>query len=261
MPDSFPRDDLALALELADAADAISMASYGSLDLVVETKPDLTPVTDADRAVERAIRECLAERRPHDAILGEEFGGALDQSGRRWVIDPIDATKNFVRAVPVWATLIGLLDGPDVLVGVVSAPALGHRWWAGRGLGSWTSRLGAAPRRNHVSAVGNLADASLSYSDLSDWGARSTGFHDLAATVWRTRAYGDFWSHMLVAEGAVDVSTEPEVSIWDVAALVVVVEEAGGRVTGVDGTPSPYAPSVVCTNGRLHEDVLARLGS
>jgi histidinol-phosphatase len=163
--------------------------------------------------------------------------------------------------VPVWATLISLMDGPHVLVGVVSAPALGHRWWAARGLGSWTSRLGAKPRRNQVSAVSSLADASLSYSDLGDWGSRSTAFHDLAAAVWRTRAYGDFWSHMLVAEGAVDVSTEPEVSIWDVAALVVVVEEAGGRVTGVDGAPSPSALSIVCTNGRLHEDVLARLGS
>jgi histidinol-phosphatase len=175
------------------------------------------------------------------------------------VIDPIDATKNFVRGVPVWATLIALMDGPDVVVGVASAPALGHRWWAGRGLGSWTSRAGSDPRPNQVSAVRSLADASLSYSDLSDWGSKENGFHELAASVWRTRAYGDFWSHLLVAEGAVDISTEPEVSIWDVAALVVIVEEAGGRVTGTDGTPSPQAPSILCSNGSLHEAALALL--
>jgi histidinol-phosphatase len=255
-PPTGAADDLALALRLADAADAISMRRFGALDLAIDTKPDLTPVTDADRAVEEAIRTALAQQRPNDAIVGEEFGATSAGTGRRWVIDPIDATKNYVRGVPVWATLIGLMDGPDVTVGVASAPAIGHRWWAGRGLGSWTSRAGAAPRPNRVSAVGSLADASLSYSDLGDWGPRADAFERLAASVWRTRAYGDFWSHLLVAEGAVDVSAEPEVSIWDVAALVVIVEEAGGLVTGVDGAASPLAPSVVCTNGLLHADVL-----
>jgi len=251
--------DLSLALHLADIADEISTARFRATDLRVETKPDLTPVSDADRAVETAIRTKLAELRPGDGIVGEEFGADSPKSGRRWVVDPIDATKNFVRGVPVWATLIALMDGPQVLVGVASAPALGHRWWAARGLGSWTSRSGADPRRNEVSAVSSLTDASLSYSDLADWGSKATGFQQLAASVWRTRAYGDFWSHLLVAEGAVDVSTEPEVSIWDVAALVVIVEEAGGRVTGVDGTSSPDAPSIVCSNGLLHEAALAML--
>jgi histidinol-phosphatase len=259
LPASSSTDDLALALRLADAADAISMRRFGALDLAIDTKPDLTPVTDADRAVEEAIRTLLAKQRPNDAIVGEEFGATSNGTGRRWVIDPIDATKNYVRGVPVWATLIGLMDGPDVIVGVVSAPAIGHRWWAGRGLGSWTSRPGGPPRANRVSAVGNIADASLSYSDLGDWGPRAAGFDRLTASVWRTRAYGDFWSHLLVAEGAVDVSAEPEVSIWDVAALVVIVEEAGGRVTGVDGAASPLAPSIVCTNGLLHVDVLGCL--
>jgi len=254
-----PADDLSLALHLADIADDISTARFRATDLRVETKPDLTPVSDADRAVETAIRAKLAELRPGDAIVGEEFGADLRSTGRRWVIDPIDATKNFVRGVPVWATLIALMEGPEVIVGVASAPALGHRWWAGRGLGSWTSRAGADPRRNQVSAVGALADASLSYSDLFDWGSEASGFYQLAASVWRTRAYGDFWSHLLVAEGAVDISTEPEVSIWDVAALVVIVEEAGGRVTGTDGAPSPHAPSVVCSNAVLHEAALATL--
>jgi histidinol-phosphatase len=254
-----PADDLSVALHLADIADEISTARFRATDLRVETKPDLTPVSDADRAVETALRRKLGELRPDDAIVGEEFGADTASTGRRWVIDPIDATKNFVRGVPIWATLIALMDGPEVVVGVASAPALSHRWWAGRGLGSWTARGGADPRRNQVSAVAALSDASLSYSDLSDWGTRSGGFQHLAASVWRTRAYGDFWSHLLVAEGAVDISTEPEVSIWDVAALVVIVEEAGGRVTGVDGTPSPDAPSILCSNGLLHEVTLAAL--
>jgi histidinol-phosphatase len=252
-------DDLALALELADEADAISTARFGALDLRVDTKPDLTPVSDADRAVEDAIRTSLAARRAGDAVVGEELGGTDAAPGRRWVIDPIDATKNFIRGVPVWATLIALMDGPDVVVGVVSAPALGSRWWAGQGAGSWSTHLDGAPHRNQVSAVGDLTDASVSYSDLSDWGPRARGFRELTDAVWRTRAYGDFWSHVLVAEGAVDISAEPEVSIWDVAALVVIVTEAGGRVSGVDGSPSPQAPSIVCSNARLHDQALARL--
>jgi histidinol-phosphatase len=251
--------DLALAMRLADEADRISLARFGALDLLVQTKPDLTPVSDADRAVEQALRDLLAVERPSDAIVGEEFGSTTSETGRRWVIDPIDATKNFVRGVPVWATLIALMDGDDVLVGVASAPALVHRWWAGRGLGSWTSRGGGAPHRNQVSAVTDLADASFSYSGLGGWGDRDSAFRDLSRSVWRTRAYGDFWSHLLVAEGAVDVSAEPEVSIWDVAALVVIVEEAGGQVTGIDGRRSPHAPSIVATNGRLHPGVLALL--
>jgi histidinol-phosphatase len=263
MPDVPPPDDLSLALRLADAADAITMARFQAVDLVVDTKSDLTPVSDADRAVEVAIRTVLANERPRDAIVGEEYGSTsqpdLPSAGRRWVIDPIDATKNFVRGVPVWATLIALMEGVDVVVGVVSAPALSQRWWASRGHGSWTSRPGVEWRRNQVSAVASFDDASLSYSDLSDWGPRAAGFYDLAASVWRTRAYGDFWSHMLVAEGAVDISAEPEVSIWDVAALVVIVEEAGGRVTGVDGATSPDAPSILCSNGLLHEAALAVL--
>ncbi|HEY5457604.1 MAG TPA: inositol monophosphatase family protein [Acidothermaceae bacterium] len=258
-PTSTVAEDLSLALHLADIADEISTARFRATDLRVETKPDLTPVSDADRAVETAIRTKLAELRPSDAIVGEEFGADAPTTGRRWVVDPIDATKNFVRGVPVWATLIALMDDAQVVAGVASAPALNHRWWAGRGLGSWTSRAGSGAHRNQVSAVASLVDASLSYSDLSDWGPRSVGFNKLATSVWRTRAYGDFWSHLLVAEGAVDVSTEPEVSIWDVAALVVIVEEAGGRVTGTDGAPSPFAPSILCSNGRLHEATLAIL--
>jgi len=257
-------DDLALARQLADVADQASLPRFGALDLHVETKPDLTPVSDADRAVEIALRELLAEERPDDAILGEEYGESAasvpGHGGRRWVIDPIDATKNFIRGVPVWATLIALLDGADAVVGVVSAPALGHRWWAARGCGSWTSRFGDDASRNHVSSVSRIADASVSHSDLMEWTTRRAAFETLLGEAWRVRAYGDFWSHVLVAQGSVDVSAEPDLSLWDVAALVPIVEEAGGTVTGVDGAKSPGSPSALCTNGLLHDEVLRRLG-
>jgi histidinol-phosphatase len=253
-------DDLAIALRLADVADRIALRRFGALDLRVQTKPDLTPVTDADRAVEQALRDELSHSRPHDAVLGEELADTAGSghSGRRWVIDPIDATKNFVRRVPVWATLLALLDGDDAVVGVVSSPALGQRWWAARGQGSWRSRGGGEPRRNRVSGVTTLADASVSYSDRCGWAERRAGFDALLAGAWRTRAYGDFWSHMLVAEGAVDISLEPELSIWDVAALVPIVTEAGGRTSGVDGGHPPTG-SLLCTNGVLHDDALALL--
>jgi histidinol-phosphatase len=255
-------DDLALALRLADAADAITMARFLAVDLVVETKPDLTPVTDADRAVERELRRSLAERRPGDAVLGEEFGEAASGGSRRWVLDPVDGTKNFVRGVPVWATLLALMDGPEVYVGVVSAPALGRRWWACRGRGAWTRALGGEPRRLRVSAVSDLADASVSSSGLGGWldQGRLDQFLALAGRVWRTRGYGDFWSHTLVAEGAVDIAAEPEVSLWDLAAVAVLVEEAGGRFTDLAGRPGPDGGSAVATNGLLHDAVLAVLG-
>jgi histidinol-phosphatase len=177
------------------------------------------------------------------------------------VIDPIDATKNYVRGVPVWATLIGLMDGNEVVVGVVSAPALARRWWGARGGGAWTGRSLTKASRCRVSAVEKLADASFSYSSLSGWEeqGRLPGFLDLGRAVWRTRAYGDFWSHMLVAEGAVDISAEPEVSLWDLAALQVIVEEAGGRFTDLSGEPTPDGGSAVATNGLLHAEVLDRL--
>ena len=254
--------DLALALRLVDDADAITMTRYEAADLRVETKPDLTPVTDADRAVEAAVRRTLDRERPGDGVVGEEYG-ADSRGARRWIVDPVDGTKNFVRGVPVWATLLALQAGDDMLVGVVSAPALGRRWWAARGSGAWRRSGAAAVRRCTVSAVSRLADASLSYSSLSGWesGGRLPGFLALARQVWRTRAYGDFWSHLLVAEGGVDVSCEPEVSLWDLAALQVIVEEAGGRFTDLSGRPGPDGGSVVCTNGRLHDEVVALLAA
>jgi histidinol-phosphatase len=253
--------DLDLARRLADAADAITMQRYGATDLVVESKPDLTPVSDADTAVERLIREALTAERPGDAISGEEFGAA-GAGPRRWVLDPIDGTKNFVRGVPVWATLIGLLDGDEPVMGVVSAPALGRRWWAARGAGAWAAVGAAAPRRLAVSRVSTLADASLSYASLSGWaelGLRDK-FIDLTDRVWRTRGFGDFWSYMLVAEGAVDLAAEPELSLWDMAALAPVVTEAGGRFTGLNGIDGVHHGNAAASNGLLHDDLLAALG-
>ncbi len=254
-------DDLALAQSLADAADTITQARFTATDLVVERKPDLTPVTDADRAVERALVELLEAERPGDAILGEEFG-SHGAAQRRWVLDPIDGTKNFVRGVPVWATLIGLLDGEDAVVGVVSAPALNRRWWAARGTGAWTSLGAGDPRRLSVSRVRELADASLSYASLSGWTelGRRDRFLALLDSVWRTRAYGDFWSYMLLAEGAVDLATEPELALWDMAALAPIVTEAGGRFTGLDGRPGVHSGNVAASNGLLHDALLAAVG-
>lgn len=246
-------DDLALALELADLADAITMPRYRASDLVVATKPDLTPVSEADTAVERALRSRVAAARPGDAVVGEEYG-TTGTGPRRWIVDPIDGTKNYVRGVPVWATLIALQENGVTTVGVVSAPALGRRWWAARGQGAY-----ADGRRIAVSDVRDLADAHLSYSSLSGWEAAGRDLLGLVRRCWRTRAFGDFWSYVLVAEGAVDVAAEPEVSLWDLAALQVVVEEAGGRFTDLDGVPTPDGGSAVATNGHLHDAVLALL--
>jgi histidinol-phosphatase len=260
--DAQAADDLRLALSLADDADAITMARFRAVDLAVRTKPDLTPVSDADLAVEQAARGRLSQERPADQVLGEEQGGDVEASGRQWVIDPIDGTKNFVRATPVWATLIALRTDGVGRVGVVSAPALGRRWWASLGGGAWVSDgFDAAPRRLRVSAVSRLDDAFLSYSSLSGWGGRRTRFQDLTDAVWRTRAFGDFWSYCLLAEGAVDIAAEPEVSLWDLAALDVVVTEAGGRFSGLDGVDGPAQGSAVATNGLLHEDALKALAS
>jgi len=251
--------DLALALELLDAADEITLARFGAADLVVETKPDLTPVSDADRAVENALRFRLDAGRPGDAVIGEEYG-AVGSSSREWIVDPIDGTKNFVRGVPVWATLLALRVDGGVVVGGVSAPALGRRWWAARGEGAWT-RYGDKTRRITVSRVTELGDAFISYSSLAGWKQRDLDLDGLLARVWRTRALGDFWSHMLVAEGAVDISCEPEVSLWDLAALQPIVEEAGGRFSDLSGVDRPDGGSVVCTNGLLHDEVLGALAT
>jgi histidinol-phosphatase len=252
--------DLELALELADLADSVTTARFRSADLVVHSKPDLTPVSDADQAVERLIRQRLATDRPADAFCGEESGTA-GSGPRSWVLDPIDGTKNFVRGVPVWATLLALLADGEPVLGVVSAPALGQRWWAARGRGAYNASLGQPPRRLRVSQVSRLADASLSYASLSGWAeaGRQQAFVELTGQVWRSRAYGDFWSYMLVAEGAVDLAAEPELSLWDMAALAPIVTEAGGRFTGLDGVDGVQQGNAAASNGLLHEALLAAL--
>ncbi|MEU6483042.1 histidinol-phosphatase [Streptomyces sp. NPDC046887] len=254
-------DDLRLAHVLADAADAATMDRFKALDLKVETKPDMTPVSEADRAAEELIRGQLKRARPRDSVLGEEYG----QEGtgpRRWVIDPIDGTKNYVRGVPVWATLIALMEaGPggfQPVVGLVSAPALSRRWWAAKDLGAYTGRNLTSASRIHVSKVGELSDASFGYSSLSGWEeqGRLDGFLDLTRACWRTRGYGDFWPYMMVAEGAIDLAAEPELSLWDMAAPAIVVQEAGGTFTGLDGQPGPHSGNAAASNGLLHEELL-----
>ncbi|MFC4032532.1 histidinol-phosphatase [Streptomyces polygonati] len=277
MPDDIPdhadhadhpdyQDDLRLAHALADAADAATMARFQALDLKVETKPDLTPVSEADRAAEELIRERLGRARPLDAVLGEEYGSRGDGAARRWIIDPIDGTKNYVRGVPVWATLIALAergaDGDEVVVGVVSAPALNRRWWAAKGAGAYTGRGLTSAKRLRVSDVGRLEDASFAYSSLGGWEeeGRLDGFLDLTRACWRTRGYGDFWPYMMVAEGSVDLCAEPELSVWDMAANEVIVREAGGRFTSLDGAPGPFGANAGASNGLLHEEMLGYLG-
>jgi histidinol-phosphatase len=278
------RADLELALRLADRADEITMAGFRRSDLRVETKPDLTPVTEADQAAEEAIRAGLAEDRPDDAVLGEEHGTTGD-GNRRWIVDPIDGTKSYVRALPVWATLLALEVDGVITVGVASAPALGRRWWAARGLGAFagpagsvgasgsvgsvgtTGSVGAAepslpgPTPIRVSGVRDLADAQLSGSTLRDWEPHGGVGRvvALALRCGRDRSFGDFWSHVLVAEGACDIGLDPIASLWDLAALQVIVEEAGGRFTDLSGVDRADGGSAVSTNGLLHAVVLGLL--
>ncbi len=257
--------DLSLALEIVDAVDALTLPAFAERGFAVETKADATPVTEIDRAVELLVREGLEVALPDDAFLGEEFGERAGTGTRRWIVDPIDGTKNFVRGVPVWATLLALLDGDEAVVGVVSAPALGMRWWASKGDGAWRTApaTGGVPARLGVSEVQRLDEASLSYSSLTGWEERGLlePFLDLSRDVWRTRGYGDFLSYMMVAEGTVDIAAEPELALYDMAALVPVVTEAGGVFTSLAGAPGPHGGDALVTNGHLHGDALERLRS
>jgi histidinol-phosphatase len=258
---TFYDDDLRLAHVLADAVERVTTARFRAADLVVESKPDLSPVTDADRAAEELIRLQLKRTRPRDAVQGEEFD-TTGHGSRRWVVDPIDGTKNFVRGVPVWATLIGLVVDEVPVLGLVAAPALQRRWWAAVGSGAWSGRSLSSAQRLSVSKVSTLADASMSYSSLGGWRERGRGAQvlELMDDCWRSRAYGDFWSYMLVAEGAVDIAAEPELAVHDMAALVTIVQEAGGRFTGLDGRDGCWSGNALATNGLLHDEVLSRIG-
>jgi histidinol-phosphatase len=253
-------DDLALALALARLADEITLSRFLALDLTVETKPDLTPVTEADRAVERLIRDRLAAVRPGDAIVGEEQG-ATGGGERRWIVDPIDGTKNYVRGVPVWGTLLALEVGGEIEVGVVSAPALNRRWWASRGAGAFADD-GRSTRRLHVSGVGRLEDAQLSFAGLEDWDGigRLDDLIALCRGCGRTRGLGDVLMYVLVAEGAIEVGLDARVELWDLAAPMVIVEEAGGTFTDLSGARRPDGGDAIATNGLVHEAALAIIG-
>lgn len=250
-------DLLGVALGLADEADALSMSFYRG-DLGTEAKADGTLVTRADRAVETLLRQRISERFPGHAILGEEQGYAPGSEGAaRWILDPIDGTHGFARGLPVWATLIAVERNGMVEAGVVSAPALGMRWWAARGEGAWRAAFDGTAERIHVSTVERLDEAQVLYGSLKLTQLRwPAGFPALVGRCWRTRGYGDFWQHCLVAEGAAEVALEGEISPWDIAALQVLVEEAGGRLTGDDATRSIDVPACVTTNGALHDEVL-----
>jgi histidinol-phosphatase len=256
-------DDLALALELAGIADAITHERYRADDLAVSTKEDLTPVTEADTAAEQAMRERLAEARPRDAVVGEEYGSQGDGASRRWIVDPIDGTKSYVRGIPAWATLLALQEDGEGVLGIVSAPALGRRWWAARGEGAFASdTLTGATRRMHVSAVAELSTAQLSFAGLEDWepGERLDALLALVHQSARTRSFGDFWAYMLVAEGALDIAIDPVVSLWDLAAPQVIVEAAGGRFSDLRGHRSAEGGDAIATNGHLHDAALAIVG-
>lgn len=252
--------DLELAFELADAADAISLERFRALDLHVESKPDRSPVTDADRSVEQAIKDILAAKATGDALIGEEYGNS-GSAARTWIIDPIDGTANYLRGVPVWATLIALaVDGKPVL-SVISAPAMGRRWWAAPEIGAFTKEIDGVTRELKVSAIGDLQNASLSYNNLQLWdqAGKLPELTELSRKIWRTRAYGDFWSYMLLAEGSVDIVAEHDLKIYDIAALVPIVELAGGKFTALDGPLTAETSSVLATNGKLHAAVSAEL--
>jgi histidinol-phosphatase len=259
-------EDLTLAHRLADAADAITLKRYQAIDLAISTKPDNTPVTDADKSAEEAIRALLHAHRPDDGIVGEEFGNEGLEKNRYWVIDPIDGTKNFLRGIPTWATLIGLVERlPDgsqrTIVSVVSAPALFRRWSAHLGGGAFVTLNRETTKRIHVSQISQIEDASISYSDFSGWGQMLEPFRALLASAWRTRGYGDFWSHMLVAEGALEAAIEPELALWDMAALDLIVTEAGGRFSNTKGAPGPHGGNGVSTNAVIHDHIITALNS
>ena len=249
--------DLALALEIADEADRISLHYFRSERLVVDTKPDMTPVSQADKEVEQAIRRILGQQRPAHDVLGEEYGGGLDGDAYRWIVDPIDGTKRYIRGVPLFATLLALEAHGELAVGVVSAPAFGRRWWAARGLGAF-----ADGRRIQVSQVSRLPDAHISIASLDSWLSRGlfSKLEAIGQSVWSSTGYGDFWCHMLVAEGAADAALEPSGAVWDFAPLKVIVEEAGGSFTDFAGASTASGGTALSSNGSpIHAELLSML--
>lgn len=256
------KKDLSLAQRLADLADQITMDRFQARDLIVTTKPDMSPVSDADQAVERALRAEIEKTNPQDAVLGEEYGTS-GTSQRLWVIDPIDGTKNYVRGVPVWATLISLIEDGESVLGYVSAPSLSRRWWATRGNGAWVQFQNSPAKQIHVSQVAALKDAFFGYSSQDEWIeiGKASAFNAVNNSVWRTRGFGDFWTHLMVAEGVIDCSSDPILNLWDIASLVVIVKEAGGNITAIDGSNPLQGSNLVASNGLLHKALLEKFNS
>jgi histidinol-phosphatase len=250
--------DLAYALSLADVADEITMRHFRSHSLEVETKADLTPVSAADREAEEALRAAIGRDRPGDAVVGEEFGSAGEGGEARWILDPIDGTRHYVRGIPLWATLIALERGGSLAAAVASAPALGTRWWAARGDGAF-----ANGRPIRVSSVATVEEASFSHAGVRSFDKHGlgAGLRALSERAWMERAYGDFWQHMLVAEGRLEFAIEAVVNLWDLAPVQLIVEEAGGRFTDFGGVARPDGGSGLSSNGLVHDKVLETLRS
>ena len=242
--------DLAFAFRLADAADSLTAARFRARDLRVETKPDLTPVSEADRAAEEAVRALVTASGRGEGVHGEEYGD--DGGDAKWIVDPIDGTMNYVRGIPVWATLVALQRDGWSDVAVVSAPALGRRWWAVRGEGAFADGI-----RCHVSAVKRLEDAVVS---VTSGRGMPAGWAQVAGRAWASRGFGDFWQYCLVAEGAADVACDSDMKTWDYVAVQLLVEESGGRCTTFAGDPPAEDASFLATNGHVHEEVISLLG-
>ena len=248
--------ELAFANELADRAAGIALELFrGTFEVRIKT--DESPVTEADLAIEDMVRRAINDRYPNDAVLGEE-GGLHEGGDRRWIVDPIDGTRNFADGVQVWATLIALAVDDEPVLGLVSAPALGERYAARAGDGA---SLNGVPI--HVSRADRLSRAFVVHGQMGDWleGPYAGPVQDLVREARRDRGFGDFWGHALVARGSADVMVEAELNTWDFAALQVIVREAGGRMTQFDGAPVAHGRSVLTTNGRLHDEVVARLSA
>ena len=240
---------LAFAHELADLADAITLGRFRALDLHVETKPDLTPVSEADRAAEEAIRERVRTSGRGESVFGEEFGD--DGGDAKWIVDPIDGTKSYVRGIPVWATLLALEREGVVEVGLVSAPALGRRWWAVRGEGAF-----AGGERCQVSAIARVEDSTITTTSARHM---PDGWRTLVERAWSNRGLGDFWQYCLVAEGSIDIACDSVAEVWDFAPVRILVEEAGGRCSTFAGGEPAGGDSFLATNGLLHDEAVGLL--
>jgi histidinol-phosphatase len=249
--------DLELALAAASRADDLTFSAFRRPGLVIETKPDSSPVTEVDRSVEAAVRELIAAERPGDAFIGEETGSTGD-GRRKWVLDPIDGTVNFIRGIPVWATLLALQVDGEVVLGVVSSPVLGRRWWAERGQGAFARSADGNPERLSTSAVAALPEAAVSSGCIGDF-PQPDRWVEIARRAGRDRGFGDFWQHVLVAEGALEAALEPVCSLWDIAALQVIVEESGGKFTAFSGERRLDAGNALSSNGLFHEELVGLL--